>query len=181
MSHPAANVSLATGVRVGLQFSDTEQREALATRLISLGHRIVDSESAEVIITSDRGITPDVVLLISTPNSAGHLPFDCPSSVLDAAIRAVAAGLNVQLPKAAFALEEMSVSKRDDLLTPRELEVLEGISAGLSNKAIARKLGISLHTVKFHVESLFHKLGARSRAEAVARAIVKRSREMIQL
>lgn len=56
------------------------------------------------------------------------------------------------------------------LLTPRELEVLAAIGEGLTNKAIARRLDISLHTVKFHIESLFRKLGARTRTEALARA-----------
>ena len=60
------------------------------------------------------------------------------------------------------------------LLTPRELEVLGAIAEGLTNKAIARRLDISLHTVKFHVESLFRKLGARTRTEALARAAERR-------
>ena len=59
-------------------------------------------------------------------------------------------------------------------LTPREIEVLAAIGEGLTNKAIARKLDISLHTVKFHVESLFRKLGARTRTEAVAKASERR-------
>ena len=59
-------------------------------------------------------------------------------------------------------------------LTPREIEVLATIGEGLTNKAIARKLDISLHTVKFHVESLFRKLGARTRTEAVAKASERR-------
>lgn len=57
------------------------------------------------------------------------------------------------------------------LLTPREIEVLAALSDGLSNKAAARRLGISPHTVKFHIESLFRKLGAASRAEAVAKGL----------
>lgn len=60
-------------------------------------------------------------------------------------------------------------------LTPRETEVLALISDGLSNKEIARRLEISLHTVKFHIESLLRKLGARSRAEAVAKGLARRS------
>jgi DNA-binding NarL/FixJ family response regulator len=67
-----------------------------------------------------------------------------------------------------------AASEPDSLLTPRELEVLGAIGEGLTNKAIARKLGISLHTVKFHVESLFRKLGARTRTEALAKAAERR-------
>ena len=45
------------------------------------------------------------------------------------------------------------------MLTPREVEVLQALSAGLSNKAAVSRLSISPHTVKFHIEGLFHKLG----------------------
>lgn len=55
-------------------------------------------------------------------------------------------------------------------LTPRELEVLQRIAEGLSNKLIARALEISEHTVKFHVNAILSKLGAQSRTEAVVRA-----------
>jgi len=55
-------------------------------------------------------------------------------------------------------------------LTPRELEVLALLAEGASNKAIARRLGISAHTAKFHVASLIEKLDAVSRTDAVAHA-----------
>jgi DNA-binding NarL/FixJ family response regulator len=59
-------------------------------------------------------------------------------------------------------------SAGSDALTPRELEVLALMAAGASNKVIARRLGISVHTAKFHVAGVLEKLGAHSRAEAVA-------------
>src|SRR5215831_19407095 len=55
-------------------------------------------------------------------------------------------------------------------LTPREHEVLAAMADGASNKVIARRLGISLHTAKFHVAAILTKLDADSRTEAVARA-----------
>ncbi|MDE1936533.1 MAG: response regulator transcription factor [Bradyrhizobium sp.] len=67
------------------------------------------------------------------------------------------------------------------LLTPRELEVLAALAEGMTNKAIARRLDISLHTVKFHVESLFRKLGARTRTEAVAKAAERRRSDVVML
>ncbi len=58
-----------------------------------------------------------------------------------------------------------------DPLSGRELEVLNSIAEGLSNKLIAHRLGISEHTVKTHVASILAKLGAASRTEAVSQAI----------
>jgi DNA-binding CsgD family transcriptional regulator len=58
----------------------------------------------------------------------------------------------------------------DAALTRRELDVLALLAEGASNKSIARTLGISVHTVKFHIASLFDKLDAEGRTEAVAQA-----------
>ena len=55
-------------------------------------------------------------------------------------------------------------------LTPREKEVLQLVAEGLTNKAIARQLTISDHTVKFHINALMSKLDAQSRTEAVVKA-----------
>ena len=57
------------------------------------------------------------------------------------------------------------------LLSQREQAVLPLIAAGLSNKQIAQALGVSERTVKFHITSIFHKLGADNRAQAVALAV----------
>ena len=55
-------------------------------------------------------------------------------------------------------------------LTPREMEVLELVAQGLSNKVVAARLGISDQTVKFHIGSITGKLGAANRTDAVRRA-----------
>ncbi len=60
---------------------------------------------------------------------------------------------------------------RTQILTSRELEVIRYIVDGASNKAIARALGISTHTVKFHTAAILEKLGASTRTEAAMRAI----------
>ena len=59
----------------------------------------------------------------------------------------------------------------DEPLTPREREVLEWLAEGLSNRGIAERLGISEHTVKFHIASVYGKLGVSTRAEAVRRGL----------
>ena len=61
-------------------------------------------------------------------------------------------------------------AEQDASLTPREVEVLNHLAEGESNKTIARRLGISVHTVKFHVASLLDKLDAVGRTDAVAHA-----------
>jgi DNA-binding NarL/FixJ family response regulator len=59
----------------------------------------------------------------------------------------------------------------EEHLTPRELDVLEVLAEGLSNRAIAARLQISEHTVKFHVASIFAKLRAENRTDAVLRGV----------
>ena len=65
---------------------------------------------------------------------------------------------------------ELTPADGDVLLTPRELEVLTLLAEGMSNKAIARRLGISVHTAKFHVGALIDKFDAVGRTDAVAHA-----------
>lgn len=92
---------------------------------------------------------------------------------LRAALHAVARGLAVLEPRLSSALAPARPAEPGTLpepLTPREREVLQLLAEGLSNKAIAARLDVSEHTVKFHVNALMGKLGAQSRTEAVVRA-----------
>ena len=100
----------------------------------------------------------------------GVLPRTAAPAEIAAAIEAVAAGLvvlhpDVLGPRAARSPAEPAAPA--DPVTPREREILAMLAEGLGNKAIAARLGISTHTVKFHVAAILQKLGARSRAEAV--------------
>jgi two-component system, NarL family, response regulator YdfI len=105
------------------------------------------------------------------------LPGDISPEQLIAALQAAANGLLVLHPShASEGLPAGSAPQRalDELaesLTRRELEVLQMLAAGLSNKEIAARLSISEHTVKFHVASILGKLGAASRTEAVSLGI----------
>jgi DNA-binding NarL/FixJ family response regulator len=91
---------------------------------------------------------------------------------LAAAVRAVAEGLVVLDRAAAQAAlrPPAPAAAVVEPLTRREQEVLQLLAQGLSNKLIAARLGISDHTVKFHVNAILGKLGAQSRTEALAHA-----------
>jgi len=80
-------------------------------------------------------------------------------------------GASEQADVTVIASKSTPVPVDDDvLLTPRELEVLTLLAEGMSNKAIARRLGISVHTAKFHVGALIDKFDAVGRTDAVAHA-----------
>jgi NarL family two-component system response regulator YdfI len=102
------------------------------------------------------------------------LPGGVSSAELVATLRAVTSGLIVLHPSAvgamvpAAALASQRVEETAEALTKREKEVLQMLAAGLGTKEIAARLNISDHTAKFHVASILGKLGAGSRAEAVA-------------
>jgi DNA-binding CsgD family transcriptional regulator len=68
-------------------------------------------------------------------------------------------------------LEEIELEPGEEELTPRETEVLRMLAEGLSNREIASILGISEHTVKFHITSIFGKLGTSTRTEAATEGI----------
>jgi NarL family two-component system response regulator YdfI len=84
-----------------------------------------------------------------------------------AAARAASQGLIVFDTETAPLTHTAYQSLEPLVLTQRELAVLQSMSDGLANKQIAQKLGISIHTVKFHVAAVLSKLGASSRTEAV--------------
>jgi len=100
------------------------------------------------------------------------LPPDASPRAVLAAVDAAANGLAVLDPHDLEALLPASnppaPSEAAAVLTPRELEVLRMLADGAANKNIAWKLGISEHTVKFHVASILGKLNASTRTEAVA-------------
>jgi DNA-binding NarL/FixJ family response regulator len=100
------------------------------------------------------------------------LPRHSSASQIVAAIEAASAGFVVLQPSD---LDGLLVSPQPasmaEPLTPREVEVLGMLAEGQSNKNIAYRLGISEHTVKFHVTSIMGKLRAGSRTEAVTQGI----------
>ena len=100
------------------------------------------------------------------------LPRHASTVEIKAAIEAAAEGLIVLhaeiMSAIQFAEPARNATELDAALTAREIEVLRMLAEGLANKNIAWKLGISEHTVKFHIGSIFSKLHVSTRAEAVA-------------
>ncbi len=105
----------------------------------------------------------------------GILPQSSTESEILATVEAVASGLVVLHPDVVESLlppkegswRENVLVNPVQTLTPREIEVLQMLGSGLGNKAIAKRLNISEHTVKFHLSSIFQKLGVSTRTEAV--------------
>ena len=126
--------------------------------------------------------TDERILSAVEAGAAGYLLKGAPRADIFAAVRVVAAGGSLLAPVAASTVlgrvrgAESAGSGRGSArspasaLTRRERAVLEHLARGLGNKQIAAALGISERTVKFHMSSLFTKLGVSNRTEAVARA-----------
>ena len=141
-----------------------------------------DAGSALEHLGDSAGSGPPTVALVTDESHAaaawsagarGVLTRDVDGARLVTALSVVVQGLAVVEPD----LAPFAAQTGDDALQPshveltrRELEVLRLMAEGLPNKAIARRLSISEHTVKFHVNAILGKLGAQSRTEAVTRA-----------
>jgi DNA-binding NarL/FixJ family response regulator len=125
------------------------------------------------------GDAPDpheLAVAIADGGVRGVILAEASSEEIASALHAMSEGLLVLDPPfaALLAAQSMQVTSPGDEpgepLSEREREVVELLALGLPNKTIARRLGISEHTVKFHVGSILAKLGAASRTEAVTRA-----------
>lgn len=177
MKSPAA-FALPVAKRLGLQVAVAAQspvRQAdLAARVALSGHTLAAASEADVVLADGAAALPPNLpvlrLAVGDDDDASVLPPGLTAAQLDAGLRAVAAGLRVSLQGAAAPGFAEAVPPRP-LLTPRELEILRALGEGMTNKAVARQLGISAHTVKFHLEAVFAKLGVASRAEAVAKGL----------
>jgi len=124
---------------------------------------------ALVVLTGGESRVPDLL----GAGARGVLTRETDGARLIAALQAAALGLVVVDER----LSEGALRRRSaaealvEALTPREIEVLQLIGQGLSNRGIAQRLAISEHTAKFHVNAILGKLGAQTRAEAVAQGV----------
>ncbi len=120
-------------------------------------------------------LLPDQAAVLATWAAGGRALLRRSSSIeqISAAIQAAQQGLVALDPTLADALLpplRLPDAPLTEALTPREVEVLKLLAEGYSNRAIAHRLNVSEHTVKFHVNAIMGKLNAQSRTEAVVRA-----------
>jgi NarL family two-component system response regulator YdfI len=135
------------------------------------------SDAAAFVVLTDEWNGPWAIEALRTGVRA-VLSREASAEEILAAVMAASAGLVVVHPDSMRSLlsdapgpARLHPEPGLDALTPRETEVLGMIAEGLGNKTIAYRLGISEHTVKFHVASIFSKLNASSRTEAVTLGI----------
>jgi len=134
-----------------------------ASGRLSASNGLSDLPSAATLFLSDDQV--NVRDLRRLFGAWGVLPSDASAEELTAAVHALSQGLIVGTSTLLFETESEPLSHGP--LTDRESEVLGLLSKGLANKQIALTLGISEHTVKFHVSSIYTKLNVTNRTEAV--------------
>jgi len=137
----------------------------------------VENNQAVLFLTDDQ---PEIQKILKLELSTwGVLPINASEEELSVAIHALAEGLWVGSPGLirellkpipAMATREKELSLQ--ALTPREKEVLQMASQGYANKQIAELMGISEHTIKFHLSSLYAKLRVTNRTEALRTGVI---------
>jgi DNA-binding NarL/FixJ family response regulator len=126
---------------------------------------VASGVAAEVIVLTSYSDSARIVAALDA-GAVGYLLKDAdPEDVLDG-VRAVSRGESPIHPRAARQLLAARTGPRGDGLTGREREVLALVRAGLANKQIARRLGISERTVKAHLTSTFQRIGVADRTQA---------------
>jgi DNA-binding NarL/FixJ family response regulator len=173
-------------IAVAARLGDADLSQRLVAEVSAATDLVWNADNPDVLIVDNASPTTDesrplVLLGEGDPSELpgavrAVLPGDASPTTIVSTARLVAEGLLVLTDNALERLAEIAAEREDfdersgsmvDALTPREKQVLELLAAGASNKAIARQLDVSVHTVKFHVASLLRKLGASGRLEAV--------------
>ena len=152
--------------------------EALSRADLQSALPVEPGRLALLVISDQQGLSRQIAGL--PLRGWGQLPVETSAEELQAAVRAVYEGLIVGTPALIEPfLAQMQVASlpEPDLeppsLTEREIQVLQLLARGLPNKQIAVQLGISEHTVKFHVSSIYAKLQTTNRTEAVRSGILR--------
>ncbi|HJW91156.1 MAG TPA: response regulator transcription factor [Anaerolineales bacterium] len=147
---------------------------------MDLRQALQGSESVALLWLVQGGSRAAQVLVDLPARAWGILPLDTSAEELAAAVQALAEGLLVGSPALLKPLLARSRLEQEadeepliEPLTEREGQVLQLLAQGLANKQMALNLGISEHTVKFHVSAIYAKLGAANRTEAVRLGVQK--------
>ena len=193
-------LSLFDGLRVWIGLSFPVAAAGARAFMLEAGLEVVpEASEADVWLLDDAALAdpdtlsdaPGAVVGLGSPvwaaalaelNLSGWaaLPPDATPMEVVAGVLAAASGLAaVSAAQASFFEMEEGDTEPEPLpdsfgdihLTPREHQVLELLSAGLSNKRAAKQLGVSEHTVKFHAQAIYSKFGVQSRAAAVTRGV----------
>lgn len=159
------NALLSSDEEIRVLDDDSLEAETEADVVVTSASPVLleDSSSAAILFLSDGQF--DGEEMKRSARVWGVLRAEASAEELIAAVRALSQGLVVGSPELLFGGENEPVERGP--LTERETEVLGLLARGLANKQIAAALGISEHTVKFHVSSIYAKLNVTNRAEAV--------------
>ena len=166
-----------TGEAVDLEGIHEMETEVLVLASVSSA-RLLESRITSPILFLTDDVESVRAVLGSNVRAWGVLSPDATEDELAAAVRAVGEGLWVGAPSLVREMirfsgrrESLGEESLTEQLTAREKEVIQLMAQGLANKQIALSLSISEHTVKFHLSSLYSKLGISSRTEAIKRGI----------
>jgi DNA-binding NarL/FixJ family response regulator len=185
------NADLAVVGTVGTVAAAGPAAAVLQPHVVLLDYHLPDGNGSDA-AARIRAVAPDAVLLMLTADGSDDVMLaaieagvsgrivksEAVTGIADA-IRRAAAGEMLVSPATLAALlgRRRQRAERDaqrgsfrERLTPREAEILQLMARGLENRAVADQLGISVYTVRVHVQSLSSKLNAHSRLEAVVRA-----------
>lgn len=128
------------------------QRDAAAAGWLEVSRR----DDADIVVGEAQGPESDALSERPGPTTSGSAPRRATSPAS---------------PLSSSDDDDLSFGPAVEALTARELQVLRLLAEGLSNRDIADRLGVSEHTVKFHLSAIFGKLGASTRTDAVRRAL----------
>jgi DNA-binding NarL/FixJ family response regulator len=150
-------------VLMDLQMPDLDGPGAIATLR-------EQAPEVRVLVLTTYGTDADITRAVDA-GATGYLLKDAPREQLFGAIRAAARGESVLSPLVATRVLGRMRAPAEEALSPRELEILQAVARGLSNKDIGRQLYVSEATVKTHLLRVFSKLGVDDRTAAVTVAL----------
>jgi DNA-binding NarL/FixJ family response regulator len=136
----------------------------------AIGHIKAEYPEVQILVLTTYESDADILRAIET-GATGYLLKDTPREELFGAIRLVAEGKSPLAPGVATRLMQRMRGSEEEGLSTREIEVLELVARGTSNKEIAKELWVSETTVKSHMLHIFDKLGVTDRTAAVTAAL----------